>query len=239
MPAKRKATVTRRAGAAKRTRPAAKKTSNKPKDVVVWGRSVPNKTAVTHKYTQLVTMSCNPASTAKQYFKCNGMYDPDTTGTGHQPFLFDQIGALYDHYTVVSSRIKIQVCNAYASTGTTGAMNNAALIGLFKDDDASTTLSVIGSDENTAGFANLKLLSPFTTPSLVLTDTWKLKDTFGPKDGLGLSRFQGTTSSDPTELTQWYICFNNYNAANVQYVDVLVQIEYDAIWTEQYDIAQS
>lgn len=40
-------------------------------------------------------------------FSANGMYDPDVTGTGHQPYGFDQYMAQYDHYTVIGSKCTV------------------------------------------------------------------------------------------------------------------------------------
>ena len=37
---------------------------------------------------------------AKQYMRMNSLFDPDQTGTGHQPYYFDQFAALYNRYTV-------------------------------------------------------------------------------------------------------------------------------------------
>jgi len=36
-----------------------------------------------------------------------GCYDPDITGTGHQPRGFDEIMTMYNHYTVVGSKITV------------------------------------------------------------------------------------------------------------------------------------
>ncbi len=39
--------------------------------------------------------------------RANGLFDPDQTGTGHQPRGFDQWSNFYDNYVVTSSRITI------------------------------------------------------------------------------------------------------------------------------------
>ena len=35
----------------------------------------------------------------------NSLFDPDQTGTGHQPYYFDQFAALYNRYTVLGSKL--------------------------------------------------------------------------------------------------------------------------------------
>jgi hypothetical protein len=41
-------------------------------------------------------------------FWANGLFDPNLTGTGHQPYAFDQYMALYLYATVLSSRCTVE-----------------------------------------------------------------------------------------------------------------------------------
>lgn len=43
-----------------------------------------------------------------QVFSAGGLYDPDITGSGHQPCGFDQLMTFYDHYVVTHARIEVQ-----------------------------------------------------------------------------------------------------------------------------------
>jgi hypothetical protein len=50
-------------------------------------------------------------------FSANGAYDPNITGTGHQPMGFDQMMSLYEQYVVVRASIKaLFVSNTQAPT---------------------------------------------------------------------------------------------------------------------------
>lgn len=71
----------------------------------------------TAKLRYCETISFNPASgVAGTYtFSANGLYDPNISGTGHQPYGFDQLMALYNHYTVLGARIKITPINGSAN----------------------------------------------------------------------------------------------------------------------------
>lgn len=56
------------------------------------------------------TFTLNPAVgslVAHHFFRCNGLYDPDATGTGHQPIGFDQITTMYNRYMVYKAKIKV------------------------------------------------------------------------------------------------------------------------------------
>lgn len=53
-------------------------------------------------------------STACYLFRANSTYDPDFTGVGHQPRGFDQFMTMFDHCTVIGSKITIKLHNGDA-----------------------------------------------------------------------------------------------------------------------------
>jgi len=54
------------------------------------------------------TASTTPAA---QVYRLNSLFDPNLTGTGHQPNYFDQLSAVYGFYCVTAARMKCQVLN--------------------------------------------------------------------------------------------------------------------------------
>jgi hypothetical protein len=44
---------------------------------------------------------------ASRFFIANGLFDPDISGSGHQPMGFDQMMLLYTTYTVVRATITV------------------------------------------------------------------------------------------------------------------------------------
>jgi hypothetical protein len=50
-------------------------------------------------------------------FALNGLYDPDVTQTGHQPYLFDQFMAMYERYRVLRTAVKL----SYAPVSSTNS----------------------------------------------------------------------------------------------------------------------
>jgi hypothetical protein len=42
----------------------------------------------------------------------NNIYDPNATGTGHQPMFHDELAAVYGRYRVVSALVKFTISNA-------------------------------------------------------------------------------------------------------------------------------
>lgn len=63
-------------------------------------------------------ISLNPglAGVASTYvFNLNSLFDPNTTGAGHQPAGYDQMMAIYEEYIVYGVHYKIQLANSEAA----------------------------------------------------------------------------------------------------------------------------
>ncbi len=65
------------------------------------------KLGYTSLYVGLSTGATDGLLGTSRTFNLNGLYDPDLTGTGHQPRGFDQITALYQQYRVKRIDIKV------------------------------------------------------------------------------------------------------------------------------------
>lgn len=194
------------------------------------GTGFPSTTKITHKYADLSSLTSTTGSTVTYVFSCNGMYDPNITGTGHQPMYFDQMSALYDHYTVIGSRLKI----SWLPEAITG--NDRAVCGVFVNDDTSTTPTILGLIEQNS--SKVLYFSPTSSGEQILYSYWSPKKTFGIDQVTGLSNFQGTSSSNPTEQSTWTLFYQNVAAATST-VFFQVEIEYIAMWTELKDVATS
>lgn len=74
-----------------------------------------DKTMVKLDYSSFIS----PTGTAFPSFqicRLNGIFDPDFTGTGHQPYGYDQWKTFYNKSTVFASSIKVRVsCNSAGS----------------------------------------------------------------------------------------------------------------------------
>lgn len=183
-----------------------------------------------HKYVEQFLLT--DASTIQNYqFSCNGMYDPNITGTGHQPMYFDQLGALYDHYTVIGSKIKYRV----VPSGT--AIQNPYKIITWINDDTTSTGDATSFSENK--FAKTRLCTGGVNPSqIILTNKWSAKKFFGGSV-MANDELKGTTSANPAEQSYFQISFRTLDGTSTVSVYVLVEIEYVAIWKELKELASS
>lgn len=62
-------------------------------------------------YTFGNTLAGVAGVTATHIYAANGIYDPDVTGTGHQPIGYDQLMLAYEHYSVIRSKITVCFVN--------------------------------------------------------------------------------------------------------------------------------
>lgn len=70
-------------------------------------RSDPFPTAqiVKMRYCETIEIDPGTASATAYYFRANSIFDPNQSGTGHQPYGHDTFATMYNHYQVVKARL--------------------------------------------------------------------------------------------------------------------------------------
>lgn len=66
---------------------------------------IPQRYICKMKYAESIVTD---ASFGTYWFNLNSIYDPNRTGTGHQPYAFDTLSSLYNRYRVISCGWRIQ-----------------------------------------------------------------------------------------------------------------------------------
>lgn len=193
------------------------------------GLAIPDKMTITHKYCELVNITTAAGGMGRYQFSANGMYDPNTTGTGHQPMYFDQLSALYNHYVVIGSKIKVRLV----------PYNNAQpciQFAIFVNDDTNLTpTNVDGVAEQTN--AKLRLYPASQAYCAVVTEKWSARKTFGPGI-MANNALQGSASANPTEQSFFEMVYSTPIGTGMSW-QAEVEIEYIAIWSERKDVNTS
>lgn len=196
---------------------------------VKMGLGFPKKVIVTHKYTQNFQLASTLGIVGSTNFSCNSLFKPDQTGTGHQPMYRDQYQALYDHYTVIGSKIRIKFCN-------TATANVSGRFIILQQDD--TSLASVNTDAlSEASLAKWKMIATGDNNVHTLTKSWSAKKTFGGSI-LGNDNLQGTASTSPAEQSIYTLAYAA-NTAVTQSIDVIVEIDYIAVWDELIELGSS
>lgn len=90
-----------------------------------------DKTVAKLRYVDSITLDPGAGGLVSHSFGSNDCYDPDVTGVGHQPLMWDEYVALYHQYRVLSSTIKVTPL----AISTSNVI--PALYGVFQDTDGS------------------------------------------------------------------------------------------------------
>ena len=61
------------------------------------------------RYTDVISLNAAAGSLATYAFRCNNVFDPDATGTGHQPRHYDILAEVYNYYTVRGMKITAKI----------------------------------------------------------------------------------------------------------------------------------
>lgn len=166
-----------------------------------------------------------------QVFRANDLFDPDFTGTGHQPMGFDQMMVWYNHFTVLRSKITCVVKN-------TGVGSPTACL---RVDGDSTTITVIDRVVEVGG---------------CVTESLEGKNVYGANKSLSISAdmmklqnvsrsaitsdpsLQGSAGASPVECTYYHCMLWDPQAvtANAEWE---VVIDYEAVFSEPRVLTQS
>jgi len=150
------------------------------------------------RYSGSASLTSTAGAVATYVLRANDLFDPDFTGTGHQPMGFDPLMLWYNHFCVVEAKLVVTFRNTSANFGTC----------CVRYDGASTPITVIDRIIELGGavFDDLGYLSS-TNDIKQLTlrmDIAKLQ---------GVSRkaitadpsLRGDAATSPTEVTYFHI----------------------------------
>lgn len=196
------------------------------------GLGFPRQIKTTLKYTETLKLTAASGVFTTYFFSANGAYDPNITGTGHQPMYFDQYAALYNHYTVIGSRITVRVLQDSATAV-------GCRVGLLQTDDSSYAGTADMDQIDEASMGRFRYMGVGLDHSINLGQRWSAKKTFGGSV-LGNDNLQGSSSSNPTEQSYYMFCIQGLSGASTTpTLHCTFEIEYIMIWDELKDVTAS
>lgn len=200
--------------------------TTRPRRSVGWPRS--KKVVLT--YVQQFTNNPGAAgSVTGSTFSCNGMYDPDVSGVGHQPLGFDQWMAMYDHYRVIRSKIQVDFTRKSGETTNT-------ICGLWIDDDNAAYPADPTALLEQPGCV-YGILAHSSSAPLTLRRNWDAKEHFGKAMWDDLRR--GSAGAQPNDQMYFRMFVASADGGDGGDVEIMVTIEYEAVLTEQKTLTQS
>lgn len=150
------------------------------------------------RYNDVYTIQSSSGSAGGQIMRMTSVFDPDFTGSGHQPLYFDQFTPVYDNYVVL------------------GATLNAEFSPLSDDTEITTTgpytVGLTGNNNTSYSGGSFVLAEQNKSVTAVLgrdkgTSVVKLKMNYSPKSCLGVSpdddTIQSAVSTNPSK--NWFV----------------------------------
>lgn len=197
---------------------------------------ISNSMIVKMRYVERFTL--NPSATAADVylFIANSIYDPNQTGTGHQPLGHDQWKNFYQHYSVLGSKLTLKAVSA----GTTGGLTGSNPVGIHIVDDTSnvSTLDTIMEQGN----GTIGILPNANAGCLKLSKTFSTKKYFNRTDVKDCSELRATFEAHPTELAYYRIAaepFDSSGTSTPYAILCQVVIDYTVLLTEPKELSQS
>ncbi len=208
----------------KRRRKAGAKLSS---GVLTAGGLIPRNRTVKLRYCQNVNLVCTTGVVGVARFRANGIYDPDYTGAGHQPYLSDQMAQFYNHYEVQNSRISIRAMNQSAVAGVPSAC------GVYLADDTITAYDWTTFKES--GRGQSIMLNSANTEGHIMGTQYSLKKFY-----TGKLNNNAAVTADPTEQA-FYVIYvqTNDTTSTGNTVSFEVTIDYTVKYYEPKDIGAS
>lgn len=172
---------------------------------------VPQRFITQHKYSTTFTIG---AAQPIYRFNLNSLYDPDLTGTGHQPYGFDQMAALFNRYRVFGVSY---IVNGYqfnnpirigcvATNDSASPSNLATLIELPR---SKSTIQVNGGAKSQLkGYVNLPSLTGRTKAEYMADDRYQAQNNTNPQEALILNVMAQSLSDTSLESCTMMVTLN-------------------------------
>lgn len=176
----------------------------------------------------LVSVGTNPGT---HIFSLNSLFDPDLTGGGHQPRGFDQIMTMYDHYTVINTKVRIDAHNNETNRG-------AYIVATLRDNNISASNYTDYTESLNSQWKILGIESSGSADKVLALN-------INPNQFLGRSHplsdpdLKGGITSAPKEEAFVHISAMGIDQFTACSVNVMVTLSYTVIFTEPKQPVQS
>lgn len=182
--------------------------------ITVPGKTVlPRELKTCFNYVDKQTLTVTLGSASAYVYRANGMYDPNYTGTGAQPQMFDELMTFYTKFNVYGSSIKV---TALSSSSTEGFdIYVAPIVDTTATYNFISATTIPGSKWQTIGPLNnsIAMIKNYANSSTITG--------LNPKD----DTLQGTVGGDPASTWYWRIGISGTNTSGTPSFSVYCTIE--------------
>lgn len=182
-----------------------------------------------------ISLSGTSGAQSSYVFSANDAFDPNRTGSGHQPIGFDQMMSVYNQFTVISSSISVTAVNGLATT---------TRVGVSLIPSATAVTNITQRVEN--GLGKMGLLLGAKQPGQHCVQRMVLKcdvaKYFGVNGMQGFVQnpsFLGNAATSPTEGVFFQIQAWDLMLTETYSVAADVLVSYDVVFWEPKQLGTS
>lgn len=179
-----------------------------------------------HRYCETRVVNGTTGALGTYVYSANGLFDPNITGTGHQPYGFDQMIAYYSKCVCESSSITVEVIPSAVS-----------LCGVILSSEANVA-STLASAEllSEPGRGSAALVYSNSGHARALFASWNKRDLYPEADP---SDFTTVVNSNPTNQDYYTFYVQSPDLSSTTSANIAVVVTYDVTWQDPVTIASS
>lgn len=185
------------------------------------------------RYVESISRTTTSGVLDNYVFRANSCFDPDFTGTGHQPMGFDQWSALFNHYTVLGSKISV------TAQIVTNASTKPVIAGVYLSDGSGAPYTLFTEFAEAKKGRWRQMLPSIGEKSYKLVSKFSAKKFYGLKDVMDNQNLRAAVTTNPGEDAFYHLWCQCADAASTATVRYTIVIDYIVKFTEPKDLAQS
>lgn len=202
----------------------------------------PPKLWTTLTYTDHATITAIAGVIGTYTFAANGLYDPNITGTGHQPRYFDTFcganntSAPYGSYVVRAARAKVEAMSA--GPDSVGIVQDCFITTLTPSSSGPTTPNEVRERQVDTAYHSIGHYYG-GRPMATVYKNADICAILGAKDIFDLEGALAAYNANPSSLVRFQVGVSPWNASTEVLMSFIITIEYDVCFFNINDPSDS
>ncbi len=190
----------------------------------------PDRLVTKLRYNDVLTAVSTTGALNTYIFRWNSTFDPDLSGTGHQPLYRDTYASIYDQYAVTRAWARIRFDNTSNSVG--------FVFGAVTDDDSSVSSTFQTLMEQSHGNSETLTALTGSHSSHELNMVWDAAKVLNI-DPYTSEAYKTAVGSNPTEVSTLVMWSKPIDGSTTATMLITIELIQEVLWTELSTPTQS
>ncbi len=182
------------------------------------------------RYSDVLTAVSTTGALNTYIFRWNSTFDPDFSGTGHQPLFRDTYASVYDQYAVVRASARIRFDNTSSSVG--------FIVGVVTDDDTTPSTTFQTLMEQSHGVQTSLTALAGSHSSHEFSVSWDASKILNI-DPFSSETYKTAVGSNPTEISSLVMWSKPIDGSSTATCLITIELVQEVLWTELSTPTQS